>query len=580
MNRTNITCLIALVFTSHVARAQVAFSEEALARGVAVLTYYSSTFGRGLGLEDLDGDGDLDLVLTGRFDEILGLYENDGAGFFSDRSVASGVPLSENYAGVALGDADGDGDFDLYLSAVGAANVLARNDGNFQFTDVTAAAGLGDTGHTMGCSWGDYDGDGWLDLYVANRGPFLNEPSRLFRNLGDGSFADVGGLLGVEIMTLCYQARFFDYDLDGDADLYVTNDKGDVTATSNRLWRNDGGTFTDVGGVSGAGVSIDGMGVGLGDANRDGSLDIYLTNTQSDGGDLLLVQQVGGVFVDQATSYGLGTPVSGWGVVFFDCDNDGFEDLYVTDGGGPARLYRGGSSPPLAEASVEFGLASVNETYCATPGDLDGDGDLDLVVQAANALVRLYINHEGELQHWLKIRLVASGANVHAVGATVTVRVGSDEQIRQVYGSGSFKDAIPSTLHFGLGGATAVDEVRVLWPGGEMSSVLGVAADQLLIIDDSGAMLPVTLFVRGDANADGAFNIADPITELSYLFGSAVVECAAALDANADGALNLADPITLLSSIFSGGPPPPAPHPGCGAGTVEDLACVSFAPCE
>lgn len=581
--------------------AQSGFSEEASARGVALLTAFNSIdsgYGYAMALSDLDGDGDIDLILTGRHPQGgVAAYENDGLGHFSDHSGTAGLPSSLSINGVSTADYDGDGDLDLYFSVWPGPNLLYRNDGNFAFTNVTAAAGVGDAGASAGSAWGDYDGDGWLDLYVANNTGTAGttEPNRLYRNRADGTFEEVGGALGVADATSSFQPLFFDYDRDGDADLYLSNDnRGGLAApTQNRLWRNDGGVFTDVSASSGTNVSIDSMGIAAGDFDGNGEFDLYCTNSPP--GNPLLLNYHPAPFVESAVTAGVRAFRLGWATHFFDFDHSGHLDLFVVNFATGNQLFSQAAGFPCPDVAPSLGIADAGFGYCSAVGDLDGDGDLDLVVQAANEPIRLYMNHEGAGSgHWLKARLRAPGANRFAVGAQVQVVTATRTQVREVMAGVGFKGSNPMDLHFGLGTDAVVEEVIVRWPSGLRSVLTNLPANQTLVIDeavsgfvdcdgnlvsdaaeialdgtldlngDSVLDTCQTPFLRGDANVDGVVNLADVIFHLEYFVGTQPARCLDAQDSNDDGMVNVADAIYSLGYLFTQGPPPSAPYPDCG----------------
>ncbi len=223
------------------------FTQEAVARGVVYVMQpwpqQDGYFGFGCGLADLDADGDQDIIILGSAAGLVGVFENDGTGFFTDRSAQRGIPILAEASGLAAADVDDDGLIDLYITRYGLPNVLARNGGGFHFTDVAAVAGVADPGNGKGACFGDFDGDQWLDLYVCNYSHGAGAaPNRLYRNLGGASFADVGAAQGVADPGASFEAVWTDYDRDGDVDLYLSNDKGiEVPSYPNQLWRNDGG---------------------------------------------------------------------------------------------------------------------------------------------------------------------------------------------------------------------------------------------------------------------------------------------------------------------------------------------------
>lgn len=571
-------CLSWFAITAVIANAQIPFTEEAASRGVVSYLYTGSVgFGRGLALNDLDGDGDLDIALTGDLVDAVLFFDNQGDGTFLPVAATCSPPAA-TYNAISTADFDGDQDLDLYVSNFSGANLLLRNDGPFTFTNVGDAAGVADTSHSLGTTWGDYDGDGWVDLYVANRGPFLDENNRLYRNLGDGTFEDVSTLLGAPELGPSFQGVFFDYDRDSDVDLFLTNDKGPDLGTNCRLWRNDGGTMVDVSSTSAAGVFAHAMGVGVGDPNRDGFLDLSISNTLIAGQNLLLVNEGTGTFVDASVEFGVADGNVGWATEFFDYDNDGYEDLFTVDGDSSTAnaLYHGSAVLPLLNIANALDLDLVGRTYCATPGDVDGDGDLDLVVSTTDGPLAIYINHEGETRHWIAIELSSSTPNTRAIGAIVDVHVDGATLTRAVLGSGSYKNSNPYTLHFGLGDHDVVDSITVHWPNGPISLHGPFDADQQVTLDDSDPLEP--LFIRGDVNSDGSFDVADPILGLSHLFFGATISCARALDTNDDDVLNVADTVFALTALFGGAPPLDAPHPTCGVDPTSSLGCVSGCP--
>ena len=467
------------------------FTEEAIARGIDYFVNQGTSDGSGVAFADLDNDGDPDLIVIGGNGGLIGVYENDGTGTFLDRSAGNGIPLIIGTSGVVAGDYDGDGDLDLYFSNHIVPNVLARNDGNFQFTDVSVVAGVDDAGPGTGCTWGDYDNDGWIDLYVANRSiPSAKDshaiPNRLYHNLGNGTFEDVAAALGVDVDVwpsgLTYQAIFFDFDNDADADLYLSTDKGMKNPAHNWLFENVDGSFIDVGFISGAQVQIDSMGVAVGDFDGNLFQDLYCTNTPS--GNPLLLNQGNGTFFESSGIAGVEALQLGWGALFFDYDNDGHQDLYVCNMYDPNRLYRNGGSWPCVDVAEALAMDDAGRSFGVATADIDNDGDLDLVVQNDMEKIRLYINHEGEKRRWIKFNIVGQGHNHFAIGAQVRVRVGSVWRLREILAGGNgYKGQNELTVHFGLDDALMVDEVVVTWPGGDTRTLKNFETNRTWRID-------------------------------------------------------------------------------------------------
>jgi len=530
--RRAIDLAISLLLASSLAHAMppAPFTEEAVSRGINYSMPFTPAWGFGIALVDLDEDGDPDAVMVGRSDGRVGLYENDGTGNFTDRSLTSGIPLIADASGLCAGDYDADGDLDLYFSNFIAANLLMRNDGAFGFTDVTAAAGVGDIGAGEACTWGDYDLDGRIDLYLANRtgsndGAYIaGEPNRLYRNLGDGSFLDVLSAVGMVADRLTFQGVLFDFDRDGDADIYVSNDKCGGVET-NRLWENDNGTFTDITTASQTGVCLDSMGVAVGDFDGNLLQDLYPTNTPE--GNPLLLNQGSGLFTDTAATAAVASYATGWAAMFLDYDNDTHQELYVCNFDTGNRLYDHDGSWPSVDVAPSVACDDGGFSYGGAHGDVDGDGDLDIAVSNSQGDVHLYINHEGEMHNWIRFDVRGQGENLDGIGALVDLRLGTTWQLREVLaGSNSYKSQNEMKLHFGMYTATAADEVVVTWPGATTSrTIAGLAAN------NSWTLYPPEFL--GDADLDGD-NDVDDFYSFDACYPSALVPGCETMDLDGD----------------------------------------------
>ncbi len=487
--------------------------------------------GGGVGLLDFDHDGDLDLFFAQGVPLPVGsrtdppadvLLRNDGDGRFNDVSTEAGLSSKGYGQGVTVADFDGDGDPDVYVTRYGT-NTLWRNDGG-RFTDATAEAGVGCPLWSLGAAFLDYDADGDLDLFVANYfafnpadapfernadgrpeygppGQFDGLPDVLYRNDGQGRFTDVTDQAGVAGTGRGMGVLATDLDGDGRPDLLVAND-----AEANAVWRNRGdGTFEEVANDWGLALNGEGqpeanMGIALGDTDGDAIHDVIITHFVGEHDTLWrgLALPGGGIhFQDQTFQSGLGTdskPLTGWGLALADFDLDGRLDLMVTNG--HIRQERGQpyaiDNPPLLWHNQGNGRFA-NVTSTAGPyfqqlhsgrglacGDLDGDGDLDLVIVHHRAPSVVLWNESPRRGHSLGLDLRGQGRNPDAIGARVTVTVGRQTLIRSIDSGGSYLSSHDPRIHLGLGPANRVDRVEVRWPSGQIEARSDLPADRVV----------------------------------------------------------------------------------------------------
>lgn len=514
--------VFALLSGSSVA-APLSFSNEALTRGVVFSIGFNYTqYGAGLMMSDLDNDGDLDLVIANGTGGRFGVYENDGTGHFTDRSFTAGMfPMSVS-SGLAAADYDNDGDIDIFVSGWYTNSRLYRNNGDFTFTDVAISAGIVDPGTpNMSASWGDVNQDGHLDLYVSirtNHNAFP-DPNKFYINNGDGTFTDQAVALDVDAEgdpTLL--SAFFDFDRDGDDDLYLGTDKGSGGTLMNRLYRNDGGAFTEVTVETNAQAYVDCMGIAVGDLNFDGFYDMYVTNIQH-GNKLLMYDPGAGQYVDQTAAADVGSYEVGWGTLFADFDNDTHLDTYVCNIQGPIpgsdganRLYRGAPMAdwPLVDEAVTAGVANTADVYCAAHGDVDGDGDIDLLVGRVNGRVSLYINNSADAakNNWVRFNVVGHQGekNQYGIGTCVDITHNGIDQVRQVRAGTHYKTTSEHTVHFGLGDSETVDSMQVIYPGNTIRNLSNAPANQTWTLWPEHRL--------GDPNGNGRIDYAELVTAI------------------------------------------------------------------
>ncbi len=500
----------------------------------------NETVGNGACLHDVDGDGWVDVFLPNGSrsrpfpkgtEPRSALYRNRGDGTFEDITTRAGVGSPGYWAqGCVFGDVDDDGRPDLFVTGFGRY-ILYRNLGSGRFRDITSTAGLsGGRGWSTGAAFGDYDGDGRLDLYVSHyvdydaSSPPLPKPGaggncfyqgfpmicgprglkgsfgRLFHNEGGGRFIDVTRASGLRTDPTAYGlgAIWSDFDLDGDLDLYVAND-----STPHYLYRNDGhGRFTEVGTIAGVAYSEEGraqagMGVDSGDYDNDGYPDLVVTNFSHDYS--TLYHNDGGLlFQDISLSSGFGPATLttlGWGVGFLDYDNDGRQDIFIANGHvdpkidnfdlgtrwkEPNQLFHNEGNGRFRETTVEAGpgFEELHSARGCAFGDLDNDGDIDIVVNNIDEPPSLLRNDGGNALHWIGIQLRGADRNLEAIGARVTVLAGGVRQTGEVHAGSSHNSSSDPRLHFGLGKATRVDRIDIRWPRGRKQTIPSPAVDR------------------------------------------------------------------------------------------------------
>ena len=428
-------------------------------------------------------------------------------GTFVDRAAAWGVDHSHAGAGATVGDYDNDGRLDLFVTSHGPTGTtpgqhrLYHNEGD-HFTDQAAAAGVAFTSPEFvdgyGSAFGDIDGDGDLDLFVAGWNASQVNPSFgniLFRNEGDGTFTDVTTESGLFLALIhSFTPLFVDMDRDRDQDLLIAAD----FSTSKYLVNDGSGNFTDLTFTNGTGLDTNGMGQCVADLDRDGRLDWYVTSIQAPTGTgNKLYRNLGGnQFTETSDAAGVNLGEWGWGVVAVDVDHDGWEDLVETNGWPtppwndlPSLLFMNqggrGAVGSFVESGAAAGLDHALDGKAVMRFDADNDGDQDLLFVANNQPVRYYRNElSGPDTHWLHVTLDSRGAPGVApdgYGALVIVQTPDGGQQRALNGGGTYLGCSELSAHFGLGPHTNAT-VRVEWPDGTVDVAAGVAADQRLVI--------------------------------------------------------------------------------------------------
>ncbi len=507
------------------------------------------TPGSGVGLIDYDNDGWLDIYFVNgsTYEALTGkgpaphaaLFHNNHDGTFTDVAAKAGVTNDRWGFGVAVGDYDNDGWPDLYVTNYGK-NRLFHNNHDGTFTDVAEKAGVTVGGWSTGPTFGDYDGDGRLDLFVPgyvhydnNQPPTPGSPSanalagcqfrgapvmcgprglkgehdHLFHNNGDGTFTDVSEKAGVSDPNAYYglSSLFVDLNNDGKLDLIVADD-----STPNYVYLNKGnGTFDDISYASGYALNENGretasMGIAAGDYQNNGRIDLFNT-TFSDDYDVLYHNDGDANFTDVSYQAGVAEatiPFLGWGDGFIDYDNDGWKDLFISNGHVYPSVDKNEWGTTFAERPLLFhnvkgqkfdlvppvkgtGLATVQPGRGAAFGDLFNDGKLDVVINNMDHTPTLLRNVNPDHHHWVGLKLVGGAKSPRdAVGAAVYLTAGGIKQRGDVLSGGSYASSNDQRVHFGLGDATTVEAVEVHWPSGAVEKVSLPGVDRFYTLEE------------------------------------------------------------------------------------------------
>lgn len=470
----------------------------------------------------------------------IALFSN--AQTFTDVSTSAGLQLKSGSEGIAVGDFNNDGYDDFYVTMTTSKNQLYQNNGDGTFTEVGESLGvaLGEDIDSRASVWGDVNNDGWLDLYVGNK----STPDQFFLNNGDGTFQEISfdagiyqlgnpksinmadvnndgfldiyvsdfvgdnvlylnngdlpnGQASLTFINYTYAAGvtdnsksmgavFFDYDKDGDADLYLVHDGNEP----NILYQNDGsGVFTDVSATSGANTESFGMGVDIADVNNDGWLDIYITNLFKN---ILLLNNADGTFSNISENANVNDFGMGWGTSFLDFDNDGLEDIYVANdyAFSPYRnvLYKNKGNLMFQKSDETEPICNENSSYGTAILDYNLDGNMDILVanRAVNEGVQLFQNADRQ-KHWINFKLIGTTSNFNAIGSKIQI---TDNlgliHYHEIVAGQSWSSQGSSLAHFGLGDATSINELKIIWTSGLEQSVSINELDKIYTITEGG----------------------------------------------------------------------------------------------
>jgi hypothetical protein len=508
--------------------------------------YILEAIGCGCAFFDYDNDGWMDIFLLSgtRMDgsppgTTNRLYKNNRDGTFADVTETAGLRDMGWASGVCVGDYNNDGFEDLFCTYFGQ-NKLYRNNGDGTFSDVTEQAGLLSNAPRWGagCTFLDYNRDGHLDLFVSNYVQFdlkhVPKPGEnsncnwkgvpvecgprglprgfhsLYRNNGDGTFTDVSAQAGISAQQKSYGMTVVaaDFDEDGWPDIYVACD-----STPSLLYMNNhNGTFREEGVVRGVALSEDGqeqagMGIGVGDYDLDGHLDLFKTHFTEDTNGLYHNDgKANFEDVTRVARIGVETRYICWGAGIVDVDNDGFPDIFLVGGSvypnlerllpqypdkNPRMVFRNLGNGTFEELINEAGpgVSAMHTSRGCAFGDFDNDGDLDVLIVNLNEPPSLLRNDVRGASHWLKLKLVGTKSNRSAIGARVVLRYGKKTQAQEVLSQSSFYSVNDSRLHFGLGLEKSVD-IAIRWPSGRHEELKAIAADQLIVVKEGAGIVP------------------------------------------------------------------------------------------
>ena len=440
----------------------------------------------GIVAADFNGDGYCDIYLTNGKGYPNQLYINNMNETFTEIAQAAGVADMSEAWGAVAGDFDNDGNMDIYLSNYWSKNRLYLNDGNANFTDVTKAAGVGDSGPSTSVALADIDNDGFLDIYVLNRSQAVDEyANTLYRNNGDGTFTDITAVSGTGDLGTGLAVGFFDYDNDRFMDIYVVNEFGrDVLYHNNR-----DGTFTNMEPVLNNPKPGAGMGVDFSDIDNDGDFDIYVANLFTD---FLYVNNGNGTFSYDEGALARTDNTMAWGIGFLDYNNNGYEDVYVVNGAmtWPNNynevnvFFRNNGNGTFTDIASSLGTADGGDGRAAAIADFNNDGLMDMImlnVLRGNPI--LYLNSASG-NNWITIRLKGTFSNRSGIGAKIKVEAGSLEQIKEVTAGASFASMHTLDIGFGLNSNTNIDKITVYWPSGNIQELTDVKVNQIKTITE------------------------------------------------------------------------------------------------
>ncbi len=437
-------------------------------------------FGAGVSFYDFDKDGWDDMTFCLKNQEMVFYKNNEGefeelVSFFNpNKDVKSAVWV----------DYDNDGDADLMVCVMHSETKLFRNDGDWNFTDVSVEAGIPQVtnARTFGQSWGDYDKDGFLDVYICQVDQLPLESNWLLHNNGDGTFTDVAVDLGVDdAYHLTFQSVWFDYNQDTWPDLHIINEG---VGGPNQLFENNGdGTFTNVSEASGTDIGIDAMSNSICDYDNDGDLDLYMTNNPN--GNVLFSNNADGTFTDLAAAAGLLYNVFSWGALWIDFDNDLDDDLHVVNNS-PAvsyvdAFYENNGDGTFTDIAGDLGLTIDHPvSYSNAKGDFNNDGFYDIALANSSPTTCFLYENDGGSNHYIKLGLEGTVSNRDAVGTWIITYIGTDKYVEYTLCGENYLSQDSQYEIISLGENLMADSIELKWPSGLIEKYYDIEADQTI----------------------------------------------------------------------------------------------------
>jgi len=518
-----------LLITLFLQAQQITFENVADQLGIS-FSRDGGFFGGGVSFFDFDGDGLDDVSFSSKDNNQLMIYKNTGTSF-SLITEQLGIFDSSDVRTILWADYDNDGDKDLFLATTGSSDKLYRNDQN-NFINVSLQSGISPvTNYSTAAAWADYDNDGDIDLYVCVRDD-LN-PNILYQNQGDGTFIDITDVAGVgdtiggtSFFKIPLAVSFLDYNNDYLQDIYIANDKH----YGNTLYKNNGdGTFTDISAESNTDVSIDGMGVAIGDYDNNGYQDIYSTNTAA--GNVLLKNNGDGTFTEIAEQLNVTVNKTCWGANFFDFDNDTDLDLYVSampEVGytGENELFENMNDGTFQKLSLP-GLNTENlKSHGNAVADFNNDGFIDIAVINGLPDYSSLWRNSGNANNWIKLKLEGVISNRDGIGSRIDVYIGTNHFIRSTHCGHSYLSQNSSIQTIGVGTATIVDSILIRWPAGTVDVIRNINVNRIYLVEEGTSVTDV----REKENSPTSYallqnypNPFNPSTNINYSLAEAAV---------------------------------------------------------